>query len=221
MIDPFPCFYSHLKRRSPLYCPKGRNIPYVWRLFSLPDQISYRQSRPASRILLHSLCWVSSMVGRAAFSPTLMRNLMPSLHISYGNGELKPWPFWGQSVSLLLDKWHITRQSFQRNSSSAGPQVTLLCINHPCLNSPGSLHHRVTVSGNETFSVKAAPNNPLHASGEWIQVFSKRSDCRAFLWVLSTNCYWENSIGSKKDPQLMPHIVAIRILADIWVSLAS
>lgn len=135
MIDPFPCFYSHLKRRSPLYCPKGRNIPYVWRLFSLPDQISYRQSRPASRILLHSLCWVSSMVGRAAFSPTLMRNLMPSLHISYGNGELKPWPFWGQSVSLLLDKWHITRQSFQRNSSSAGPQVTLLCINHPCLNS--------------------------------------------------------------------------------------
>ena len=42
MTDLFPHSCSHLKLRSPLYFPKGRNIPTcwcVWRLFSLPDQI--------------------------------------------------------------------------------------------------------------------------------------------------------------------------------------
>lgn len=190
MIDLFLHFYNHLRCRFLLYFPKGRwyqegdvyGDNFLCRTRST-EQSSFSQP------LCCSLCWVSSIVRKLHFAYPAKK---APLYISYGHGELKTWHFQDQSVLLLLSKWLITRQPFWRNSSSASPQVTLLCINHLCLNFPGSLSHRVTISGNETFNVKAAPNKSLHAAGQWISAFSKRSDCRVFLWLLWPSCYWEH-----------------------------
>lgn len=135
-----------------------------------------------SRLLAHSLtsvgCTVSSAVCVALHfnSGAEKPYAHPLSHFFYENSEFKPWYFPGQSVFLLLYKWAITRHSFQGNSSSASPTATLQCINHLCLNSPGSLYHYVTASGNKTFGVEADPNNPLHAYSEWIEAFSKGID---------------------------------------------
>lgn len=168
---------------------KRKSIPIgwcVWRLFFTGPNLQSKTASHSLSLLCSLLSFIHS--GKAAFCLSCQER---PLHISYGHAELKPWHFQDQSVLLLLSKRLITRQPFWRNSSSASPWVTLLCINHLCLNFPGSLSHRVAISGNEIFNVKAAPNNSLHAPGQSISAFSKRSTCRVFLWLLWPSCKWE------------------------------